>query len=853
MNKSLLTVIIFLFAFHSVSADEEFGDWNYGLMIQSSPASNSQKTSLILENNRPVKLEKETILSFDMLVRSEYMFGLILRILTGKSENIDLMLTVNEARRHPILIVNERVYAIPREVIPGQSFPVSLAFLKDRNEIRWTYGRDTLFIPYPLSGVSEIRASFGTSVFELFESNDIASVNLRDIRIFHDGNLSRYWKLKEHLPDYVLDSVAGVPAIAVNPNWIIDMRSTWKKIYSGKVLFNTQVAFDNREKFYMVSPDSRKINVFDTQSGEESAFFSKGGYIASTAPNTIFFDSISNRLITYNLNESLVSAYSFDTRTWSLQTQPVSDPYLNNSAVYFPQEQALYSFGGYGYYKYGHDLVRMYLSDGSRKNTEMMEIAPRFSASTVIVGNTLYVFGGRGSKSGRQEIAPRNFYDLYSVDLLLGQTVKLWEEDSIQSDFLPGENMIYYPEKNCFYVFTSQDGGVLLQIRMDQKGFEPASFPVGENLETPFLYTNLYCSHRQQKLFALIYKQITDLPDNNEIEISIFSLDYPPATMASLMQSPLMSGNQTENSRILIAGLFAALLIIALLAIIRWNSRLKREKETEKLPDIQSVPEPLPNPAARLREKNHYDFSRSSICFLNGFNIMDKNGNNLKGQFTPTLKNLLILLILNTEKDSNGIFGDKLIQLLWFDKDKESSKNSRNVYISKLRSVFENVGSLEILNKKGFWTIVVHPDICCDYLEAMRLFSAIEAEDFKNPAQIDKLLELLLRGVLLPNTEIDWLDHFKSDFSNITIDFLIRLSRKEKYQLDDQLRLKIADTLFLHDFINEEALYIKCSFLFHSGKKGIAKSIYNNFCKEYYRLLGINYKYSLTDVINRLN
>jgi two-component SAPR family response regulator len=853
MNKSLRIIIIFLFSFNPVFAIEELGDWDYGLMIQSSPASNSQKTSLILENNLPVKLEKETSLSFDMLIRNEYMFGLILRILTNKNENIDLMLTVNGTQRYPILIVRELVLAISHGVSPGQSYPVSLTFSKTGNEIRWICDRDTLIIPYSLADVSDIRISFGTSVFEFFESSDIASVNVKDIRISQNGTLSRYWKLKEHQPDFVLDSVAGIPAIALNPRWIIDMRSTWKKIYSGKVLFNTQLAFDNRENFYLVSPDSKYINIFNTQNREEYVLPCKGGYIASTAPNTIFFDSLSNQLVTYNLDESLISKYSFDTHTWSLQTKPISDPYLNNSAVYLPAKHSLYSFGGYGYYKYGHALIKTDISNSEQKKTEIMEIAPRFSASTAIVGNTLYILGGRGSKSGRQEIAPRNFYDLYSVDLALEQTVKLWEEDSIQNDFLPGENMIYDALKNCFYVFTNQDGGNLLQIRTDRKGFEPVSFPVGENLEAPFLYTNLYYSHQQQKIFALIYKQVTDLPANNEIEISIFSLDYPPATVSSLMQIPLATDKQTENCRILIIGLTFVLLLIALGAFVRRKRRLKGKREAEKSEETHIDPESLPDETAKLWGKNHYNFSRSSICFLNGFNIMDKEGNNLKEQFTPTLKNLLILLILNTEKDNNGIFGDRLIQLLWFDKDKEAAKNSRNVYTSKLRSILENVGSVEILNKKGFWTIILHEDICCDYLEAMRLFTAIEAEDFKNPSQINKLLELLLRGVLLPNTEIDWLDHFKSDFSNITIDFLSRLFQKGKYQLDDQLRLKIADTIFLHDLINEEALYIKCSFLFHSGKKGIAKSIYNNFCKEYYRLLGISYKYSLTDVINRLN
>jgi hypothetical protein len=61
--------------------------------------------------------------------------------------------------------------------------------------------------------------------------------------------------------------------------------------------------------------------------------------------------------------------------------------------------------------------------------------------------------------------------------------------------------------------------------------------------------------------------------------------------------------------------------------------------------------------------------------------------------------------------------------------------------------------------------------------------------------------------------------------------------------------MKIADALFLHDPVNEEALSIKCSILYHSGKKGIANSVYTNFCKEHYHLLGIAYKHPLSDII----
>ncbi|MDR0866708.1 MAG: hypothetical protein LBO74_17505, partial [Candidatus Symbiothrix sp.] len=828
MTKLQLLILILLVSLGSAFAADQVNEADYGLFIKAAPTVNTQRTSLVLENNTPLKLDKkETTLSFDMYIRKEYVFGIVSRIITNKNENIDLMLTVNDEKHHPILVVNESAHTMKQEIVMEEWIPVSITLSKEKEAIILTYGEEVLSIPYVLSGASHARISFGVCNFESFGSTDIASVNIKNVKIFNAGELKRYWKLKEHLRDGVLDSISGIPAIAINPQWIVDINSAWKKVYTDRVLLNTQVAFDEQSRFYIVSPDSKQMNVFDTHTGTTNTILVASGCIASNSPNMIFFDSISNNLVTYNLDESYFSRYSFETNRWSSDRKPVKDPYLNNSAVYQPSKQALYSFGGYGYHKYDHDLIKMYVTAGYQKKMELMEIPPRYSASTVIVDDTLYIFGGRGSKSGRQEILPRNYYDFYSVNLQMEQAIQLWEEEEPEDYFLPGENMVFDRDRNCFYLFTSQHGGTLFKLEAKKKGLEQMSFPIGENLESFYLYTNLYFSKEQQKLFSVIYKQVTE----TEVVLTIYALDYPPVPIVSLNQIPLPAENKWQNS------LLISLLVLCILLLAYAVFRKKKKQAIAVNFPINSPKESLKK--SRIGEENQYDFSKSAVCFLNGFNVIDKNGNNITKQFTPTLKYLLILLILYTAKDGKGIFGNKLIQLLWFDKNEEAAKNNRNVYLSKLRSVFENVGGIETASNNGYWTIQLDDSITCDYIEAMHLFTSIKEDQVKNPTQINKLLELLLRGVLLPNTEIDWLDNFKSDFSNLTIDILTKLSQNDEYQLDDELKLKIADTLFLHDIINEEALYIKCSILFHSGKMGIAQKVYNNFCKEYNHLLGI--------------
>jgi DNA-binding SARP family transcriptional activator len=846
--KKLRFIFIFLFFVEFVFAAGRVSDSDYGLAIQSSPVPDVEKTSLVLENNSPVELGKETTLSFRLFVRKEYMFGIVLRIVTNRNKNIDLMLTITDTTRHPILVVDEFAYPVRQPIVTGEWIPVGITFLKAKGEIVLDYAGETVRVPHELSRTSDVRISFGTSSFKSFESTDIASVNIRDVKIFSDGALKRYWKLKEHRQNLVLDSVARVPAVAVNPEWLIDIHSTWEKIYSDKVPFNTQIAFDPKGLFYIIPPDSKSIRVFDTHTGSEQLIQVGNGFIVSTSPNSVFFDASANQIVSYNIRDASVSRYSFDSNAWSSLSGSKTDPFLNNSAVYHPSDNILYSFGGYEYHKYNHTLVKMSASSGSEKSAELIDIHPRFSASTAIVGNTMYIFGGRGSKTGKQEIVPRNYYDFYSVDLQMNQTLKLWELDSITDDFLPGENMVYDGERKCFYVFTTKGGGSLIKIEPDKKGFELMSFPVGEDIGALYLYTNLYYDASQEKLFALIYQQKTQ----TETTVSIYSLDYPPVPIQNLSQVLAPADKYFRFTP-------WWWLIIAIAVggtVLFWRSgKLRRTKD---LKDVEGMRNAMKEEVfektkgkGEVAGLRYYDFSKSSICLLNNFKVFDTESNNITELLSPTLRNLLILLVLNTEKDDKGLSGNKMVQLLWPNKNEESAKNIRYVYLSKLRSIIEKTGEVEIRNKNGFWTIYLGNNVLCDYTEAMRLFISLKTNDFEDHEQTGRLLELLLRGVLLPDMEIDWLDNFKSDFSNLTVDVLTKLAYKEGYFLNDELRLRIADTLFLHDLINEDALYIKSSILFQSGKKGIAKSVYDNFCKEYRNLLGIDYKYSLAEVLAR--
>ena len=90
---------------------------------------------------------------------------------------------------------------------------------------------------------------------------------------------------------------------------------------------------------------------------------------------------------------------------------------------------------------------------------------------------------------------------------------------------------------------------------------------------------------------------------------------------------------------------------------------------------------------------------KSSILFLDGFQVWDKNGIDITKSFTPILKQLLILIILYSVNNKKGISNVTLRELLWFDKMDESAQNNRRVNIRKLKLLLEKLDGAELVKE----------------------------------------------------------------------------------------------------------------------------------------------------------
>ena len=812
--------------------------FDYGLHIVTYPALHNEMTGLALEGGKPIPVKGKTLeMEFDLYNRPDNVFGCVFRIITDKGENVDLMYTADlRDERKPILVTGDQVHFIASDIPMEEWIHVRIRLNTKDGTIDMDYNGTNFSVrDAGTKGAETFRIDFGLCQLTGYTLLDVASVNLRDITLSLNGKLFRSWECARHHGDLCYDQVRGVPARALNPAWMIDRYISFQPVFSHSFDDIPSVTFDDRDKFYLTSP-GEPIHVFSTLDGELNEIPVRGGQNPANYPNQLFYvGGEHNWLTAYNLDEGLFSMFNFQTGCWENDKVPERDhSYWNNTNTWEPRVHALYSFGGYGHYHFRNELIVSYLEQPEKNfRTTVEDITPRYAATSYIVDSLLYVFGGRGNPSGKQELSPKNYYDLYTINTHTLEVKKLWDmESSPYGDFVSGENFVYNWENGDFYLLSNLDGFTLLKLRPEQPGVERMSLPIPPKRDAQYTYVNLWHSYELEKMYAVILQAQVD----NRTDVDVYEINYPPIPVSKIMQEgreekPVKSGNSWWWKALL--GLVALLVLIDYVYYRFFRGRPRRRSS---LKEVQVEKEENYEPETR-----YYDFSRSSVTFFGGFRVTDREGEDVTAQFTPTVKALLILLIVSTAKEG-GIASSRINHLLWSYKPDDTANNNRNVYMSKLRGLLEGVGDIRIQNQNKLWSIAFEGGSQCDYLEALRLFREGTGEE-----DVDRLLELLLKGQMLPNTELDWIDSYKSAFSNATIDFLCRQLQRE--DLHDKTRLQAANTIFQHDFLNEDALQAKVRILCRENKPGLAKSIYDNFCKEYRKSLGIDYGVAFKDIL----
>lgn len=856
MKKHILLLIYSLsmsMRLCAVESDNK-GICNYGLCFNSHSVMVGERTSLLLENGEPYAMTDELTIQFDLYLRNETLFGQILTARTDADKYFFLtVLTSENDQRLPALVIDEQVYELAPSVKLNEWFPVSMTYQPNTNSISINFDGKEKKITYPLESVKSLELFFGIRIGLVPE---IPPMNLRDVRIQKDGQPFRHWKLKQHNQNICYDELGKAPAVASNPRWLIDNHIKWTEVLSLQAEDLLGSTFDLQTgTFYLVARNN--ILEFNAITKKKNYLPVKGGYPAMEAISHFAYDTLSHRLLSYGLHQKLLSAYSFETNKWSSVTKNAQEPrYFNHSRAYCEADSSYYMFGGYGFYKFHNDLYQLSSSTGQIRMIDYQPaIPPRTFAAAGIIGKTLYIFGGRGNESGKQEIMSHNYFDLYAVDLETNKSQKLWTlPDSVSANMTLSSTMHYVPGDSAFYVGMMSMGGRIMKLSLKDSTYTVASHAINNKVDFQEVDFNLYFAPSFNTMFALFDK----VQKGGMHNVSICSISWPLKSEEDIMQTPLEEESDDSAMWWKLLGAFLVLLLIGV-GCLMFVSRRRKKAAAVSVARQPKVATHLPATNEESEEeiviqphpevKKYFDRSKSSVSLLGIFNVKDKDGKNITSNFTPRLKNLLVILVLYSQKHEQGILIKKLDELLWMDKDEVSARNNRNVSLRKLRVQLSTVGDIEIINDMGFLRIKFGEGVFCDYLAGCDCVNEFKQYSEKRDKEVlYKILEILLYGPLLPNTITDWLDNFKAAYSTQSIDLLNDLLAAEKQGGDPDLILRIADVMFLHDPLNEEALIAKCKVLCDAGKKGIAKNVYDKFVKEYKDMLGEEYKTLFSDL-----
>lgn len=860
-NKITGLIILFLLSIYGYAQDIQ-----YGLNFKSYEVEKERRTSLNLSPEKPLSLPSDYMLSFDLKLNSygKDPFGYIFRIFNEDGKNINLLLNIVKNTN-----VNKLVFTYSAEELFGVAindvgmkfdewYTITVHVDARQNVLKIKLGEKefTKVIP-ELGGFNKINVIFGRNNRIGSQITDIPSMAIRNIRI-HDERRQKLlyeWLLKTYSEEGVYDEINHRLATVDNPDWISDQHVFWKKKTSFITAQYTQIAYNpirseigiyNHPSFFFYDIQADKLRI-DTVNGIVPWGSQSNNMISDQMGNYIYY--------TFNL-EKTTDALIFrpEIKAWNKPVENHFPPdYWHHNRLIANHDGKLYLFGGYGFHRYKNDV---HVYDFSAETWEKTQLKGNFpyphylSGLGVLDDKHILIFGGYGSETGNQSLAPRFFYNLYKVNMETLESEKLWTLDNPEKDFVISNSLVVDPATNSFYALTYSlrefhTKLTLLKFSIDKPGYEVLGDSIPVNFEDTKSYVDLFLNKETNQLVAIVSSPIALHHAQNAV--SIYTLAYPPLAKFDLVQKHAAG----TTSKQVIGSIFIVCVVLGI-GLIYYRIRKRKRGVSGKNKEIShsdnlpqdtfgtGVPRQLPENTLRS----------SSVILFGGFCVIDKDGQDVTKEFTPMLKQLYLLILLYTCKDRKGISSTKLKDILWYDKSDESAKNNRGVSIRKLRQIFELVGDIWIRSNNSYWTVEFGENVYCDYAAALSLVDELSQGEELRVDHLKELLAILSRGELLPNLQVEWVDSFKSDFSNNLMDVLLDLSKKQKVTDDSQLCLDLADAIFIQDSLNEDALRLKCTMLVKMGRNKLSKKVYEAFVKEYYTLFGTNFEYSFEQIIH---
>jgi DNA-binding SARP family transcriptional activator len=821
-----------------------------GLYFYSYEENKENRTSLHVPVLQINSLYEGFSLDFEIKIRDEKQnFGYVFRMIGENNTYLDLVISdlrVLEKNNFISLISgNKPILTFKRNEVADFKFDawnkVTISFSRDIvsmivNGVKKEYTDD-------YDNIQKFDIYFGTNNNPVLFTTETPPMIVRNLRFFNKENReTRYWPLDKHGENRVYDEHKKEAAFVSNPKWELDHHLKWQKQKEFTFGPYPQIAFDNeQERIFFVSGNA--MIIYHIQFNKLDTIRNIQGTAYRNRSNHMLYDSNNHKLISYNLlydiSGNRFTEFDFQSNQWDNTDNIEQKPFYWHHGKVFIPDSLLVTIGGYGFHKYKGVMLKYVFAEKKWKEINIAQsLFPRYLGSIGHWGDgKLLYFGGYGSESGYQEEHPKNYYDLYEIDLNTDSITKLWnmELPVNEEHFTNSNSMIIDKQDSAFYLLTYSNKLDNTNIQAKKFSLSSSKYtPVGDIIPYIFRDNKSYCDLYHAKQSNSLFAVTAHTEEDNTSLVSIYSIRYPPLNRADVFQTE-------QKSAVPFYWYFLALLLLPVLFFLRkkWNQREKKKQvvfSQDKIVIENINYEALP-----------VEIQASSVNLLGGFCVIDDSGVDITGNFRPITIQIFLLCLLFSIKNGKGISSQELEDILWFDKDGEIARNNRNVSISKLRAILKNLKSFEINKDNGYWSVAFGKEVFCDYKNVLSLIKKIESEKITRKELLNKLLDLASIGMLLQDMQFAWMDTFKAEYTNTVIEKLTQISEREDVKEDFALLMKISNVILLHDSIDENALVKKCHVLYYSGKKGQAKQCFKRFVEDYKDILDTEYSLSFEE------
>lgn len=835
--KFLLKLVLFSFV---------FSGWSQGLRFNSYDFLISERTSYNVFEKNQNKFGKEFSISFKLAINSIHSFGEIFTIKDKISNNfitlsyIDFDSTIQKLKLN--FNSESNILTIPLNY-------EDLSFKKWIN-LKISFDSSNKIITIEVNGKSYNKKGFAFSSsispeinFGKHESNiEVPSMSIKDLRI-QSGKINYTFLLNESKGEKVYDSTGKFYGLVKNPNWLINDYYHWKK---RQTLFSKEISgvtFDQKNQRF-ISINSDTIAFYNIEKKTTTKIKLKQKNPIPMRLGTLILSPSSNMLYVYELNEvpvnkASIACLDLNTFEWQIISQlqlPIQRHHHNN--FFDSSKNGFYVFGGFGNQKYTNELnyFDLELKKWTKINLKGDLIFPRFfSGLCKINKNEILIFGGTGNKSGDQTIGKIYYSDIYKINLNSKRTTKLWDVSNQNKKNVSARNMVVSDDSKSFYTICYPEylSSTFLQLKnysiKDGKNkILGDSIPM--NSENILTNANLYYN----KITKELYCTTQEYQINGQNKISFYSIKAFPIPKDLLNKN---IKDSTSNKTILLLS-FIIIVAISFFFIYKKKRKEKKKVSTQIISNLN------------LEEKKSL-ISENAVFLFGNFKVFNKKGKDITYLFSPKIKQLFLLLLLNNKKEETGISSELIYDVLWPDSDYDKAKNLKNVTINLLRRNLEEIEGIQLVYSNKVFKLEYETSFYCDYFEFNNHIKLLK-QDFNKEDSLPSLLTIIGNGTFLKSIEDTYFDYYKTEYENDileTIPYLIQTTYDNK---DYAATIIISNSLFSIDPINEIAFYYKIHSLLRMKNSTDAKKCFNYFIIEFKKIMNDDFSKTFLEVSEKI-